>query len=200
MKHWFSVGVIPYFVAVFLSGFVQMGMFILFQRWLSFSFSGPSFFWRSMLLQFSLFVPCVFMVAPASFFSSRFPKGKVMAWSSFGMTLTLVAIAVLFGLDIGWVAFGLMLLYGIFLSIHSPAKLGLLKELFGDRNLVKANAWQSSVAVLGMVAVSFLTISFTPGEDSPIPYEILPYIFLSLSLCGTIFFFFFFRGQILKAY
>lgn len=199
MKHWFSVGVIPYFVAVFLSGFVQMGMFILFQRWLSFSFSGPSFFWRSMLLQFSLFVPCVFMVAPASFFSSRFPKGKVMAWSSFGMTLTLVAIAVLFGLDIGWVAFGLMLLYGIFLSIHSPAKLGLLKELFGDRNLVKANAWQSSVAVLGMVAVSFLTISFTPGEDSPIPYEILPYIFLGLSLCGTIFSFFIKGGNVKRS-
>lgn len=186
MHHWFSRLAIPYFIAVFLSSFVQMGLFILFQRWLSFSYSGPSFFWRSMLLQFSLFVPCVFMVAPASFFSTRFPKGKVMAWSSFGMTLTLIAIAVLFGLDIGWVAFGLMLLYGIFLSIHSPAKLGLLKELFGDENLVKANAWQSFIAILGMVAVSFLTISFTPGEDSPVHYEILPYIFLGLSLLGTI--------------
>ncbi|MBO5949190.1 MAG: MFS transporter [Fibrobacteraceae bacterium] len=196
MQCWFARGAVPYFIAVFLSSFVQMGLFILFQRWLSFSFTGASFFWRSMLLQFSLFVPCIFMVAPASFFSCRFPKGRVMAWSSFGMTLTLVAIAVLFGLDIGWVAFGLMLLFGIFLSIHSPAKLGILKEIFGDENLAKANAWQSFFAILGMVLVSFLTISINPGEDSLLHYEILPYIFLGVSFLGTIFSFFIHGGKI----
>lgn len=195
MELWKAKGAIPFYLVVFFTSFVQMGLFILFQRWLSFSFDGPSFFWRSMLLQFSLFVPHIFMMPVASFFAGRFSKGRVMAWSSVGMTAALIAIAVLFGLDIGWVAFGLMLLYGIFLSIFSPAKLGIIKELFGESRLTNANSWQMVFSILGIMSVSFLTIGFTPDEDATIPYLVLPYVFLGVSVISTIFTFFIPRGR-----
>lgn len=195
MELWKAKGAIPFYLVVFCNTFVQMGLFILFQRWLSFSFEGSAFFWRSMLLQFSLFVPQIFMFPASGYFAGRFSKGRVMAWSSVGMTAALIAIAVLFGLDIGWVAFGLMLLYGIFLSVFSPAKLGVIKELFGEARLTNANSWQMVFSVLGIMTVSCLTIGFTPDEASPIPYLVLPYVFLGISVISTVFCFFIPRGR-----
>lgn len=195
MDLWKAKGAIPFYLVVFCTTFVQMGLFILFQRWLSFSFEGSAFFWRSMLLQFSLFVPQIFMFPASGYFAGRFSKGRVMAWSSVGMTAALIAIAVLFGLDIGWVAFGLMLLYGIFLSVFSPAKLGVIKELFGEARLTNANSWQMVFSVLGIMTVSCLTIGFTPDEASPIPYLVLPYVFLGISVISTVFCFFIPRGR-----
>ena len=53
---------IAYLIFVFCSIFVQMGLFVHFQRWLSFSFEGSAFWWRSMLLQVAIFAPSIFMI------------------------------------------------------------------------------------------------------------------------------------------
>lgn len=190
MELWKAKGAVPYFLSVFMTTFVQMGLFIVFQRWLAFSFEGPAFFWRSMLLQFSFFVPCIFLMAPASYFSCRFRKGRVMAWTSVGMTASLIAIAVLFGLDVGWVAFGLMLLVGIFYAIHNPAKLGILKELFGQQNLTAATALTYSISVLGIIAVSVLTLGVSQEQNSLIKLELVPYVFLGMMVVSTVLSFF----------
>ena len=73
---------IPFLIFAFCSIFVQMGLFVHFQRWLSFSFEGSAFWWRSMLLQVAIFSPAIFMMPAASYFAGRFHKGRVMAWSS----------------------------------------------------------------------------------------------------------------------
>ena len=65
---------------VFCSIFVQMGLFVHFQRWLSFSFEGSAFWWRSMLLQVAIFAPSIFMMPAASYFAGHYRKGRVMAW------------------------------------------------------------------------------------------------------------------------
>ena len=84
------------------------------------------------------------MLAPASYFTNRYPKNKVMAFSALFMTITLVLIATCFTLGFGWVSYGLILLFSIFLAIESPAKLGIQKELFGVKRLTLSNAYQSS--------------------------------------------------------
>ncbi len=199
MRLWKNSGAVPFFLASFCTAFVQMGLFIVFQRWLSFSFVGPSFFWRSMLLQFAIFIPCIFMMPASSYFTSRFRKGRVMAWSSVGMAASLIPIAVLFGLDIGWVAFGLVLLFGIFYAIFTPAKLAVIKEIFGEENLAAANAWQMVFSVLGIAGVSCLTVGALP-EVSPetafvqeinLPgtvfnFSVLPYLFLGVGVLSAV--------------
>ncbi len=102
----------------------------------------------------------------SSYFTSRFRKGRVMAWSSVGMAASLIPIAVLFGLDIGWVAFGLVLLFGIFYAIFTPAKLAIIKEIFGEENLAAANAWQMVSSLPCIASVSCLTVGALP-EVSP---------------------------------
>lgn len=177
---------LPYFISVFSISFVQMGLFIFFQRWLSFSYSGISFLWRSALLQVFLLLPFIFMLAPASYFSNRYPKNKVMAFSALCMTLILVLIATFFTLDLGWVSFSLVLLFSTFLAIESPAKLGIQKELFGVKRLTLSNAYQSSISILGVVAVSFFTIGFSPEETSFFRYDLLPWLFVLMGIVATI--------------
>lgn len=199
MRLWKIAGAVPFFLSSFCTSFVQMGLFIVFQRWLSVSFVGAGFFWRSMLLQFALFIPCIFMMPATSYFTSRYRKGRVMAWSSVGMSVALIPIAVLFGLDIGWVAFGLVLLFGIFYAVFTPAKLAVIKEIFGEENLAAANAWQMVVSVLGIASVSCLTVGSFP-EISPeivfaqninLPgegfnFSLLPYVFLGVCVVSAV--------------
>ena len=133
---------VPLFLLfVFCSIFVQMGLFVHFQRWLSFSFEGSAFWWRSMLLQVAIFSPAIFMMPAASFFAGRYHKGRVMAWSSVGMLASVIAIVVCYVAGAEWVAYGLLGLYGVFLAVLTPAKLGIMKEMVEGEDLVKINSW-----------------------------------------------------------
>lgn len=187
MKLWKCAGAVPYFMSVVCTSFVQMGLFIFFLRWLSFSYEGPAFFWRSMLLQMALFLPAVFMMPLSGYLAGRYHKGKVMAWSSVGMVVSVVTIGILFHQNIPWVAFGLTALYGVFQALYNPAKLGAIKEIFGEQFLTGANAVQVSAYVLGILGVSCLSMGVTPISVDQLPYWVLPYIYAGIAFLGTIF-------------
>ena len=70
--------VIIYLLFVFCSIFVQMGLFVHFQRWLSFSFEGSAFWWRSMLLQVAIFSPAIFMMPVASYLQDT--SARAASW------------------------------------------------------------------------------------------------------------------------
>ncbi len=178
--------VVPYFVLVFCSIFVQMGLFVHFQRWLSFSFEGSAFWWRSMLLQFAIFVPSIFMLPAASYFAGHYHKGRVMAWSSVGMLASVIAVVVCYVAGAEWVAYGLLLLYGIFLSILSPAKLGIMKELVKGEDLVKINSWYMALSVLGTAGAAFFAMGLSGHENSPVSIDLTLWIYLGLSVVTTV--------------
>ena len=62
MKRNTSPGEVPYYIAVFLTSFMQLGLFIHFQRWITFNSEGARFFWLSLLLQFAMFSPSIIMM------------------------------------------------------------------------------------------------------------------------------------------
>jgi acyl-[acyl-carrier-protein]-phospholipid O-acyltransferase/long-chain-fatty-acid--[acyl-carrier-protein] ligase len=178
--------VVPYFILVFCSIFVQMGLFVHFQRWLSFSFEGSAFWWRSMLLQFAIFIPSIFMLPAASYFAGHYHKGRVMAWSSVGMLASVIAVVVCYVAGAEWVAYGLLLLYGIFLSILSPAKLGIMKELVKSEDLVKINSWYMALSVLGTGGAAFFAMGLSGHENSPVSIDLTLWIYLGLSVVTTV--------------
>ena len=171
---------------VFCSIFVQMGLFVHFQRWLSFSFEGSAFWWRSMLLQVAIFAPSIFMMPAASYFAGRFHKGRVMAWSSVGMLASVIAIVVCYVAGAEWVAYGLLGLYGIFLAVLSPAKLGIMKEMVESEDLVKVNSWYMALSVLGTAAAAFFAMGLSGRPDSPVSIDLTLWIYLGLSVVTTI--------------
>lgn len=177
---------IAYLIFVFCSIFVQMGLFVHFQRWLSISFEGSAFWWRSMLLQFAIFAPSIFMLPAASYFAGRFHKGRVMAWSSVGMLASVIAVVVCYVAGAEWVAYGLLGLYGIFLAVLSPAKLGIMKEMVESEDLVKINSWYMALSVLGTAAAAFFAMGLSGRPDSPISIDLTLWIYLGLSVVTTI--------------
>ncbi len=177
---------IPFLLFVFCSIFVQMGLFVHFQRWLSFSFEGSAFWWRSMLLQVAIFSPAIFMMPAASYFAGRFHKGRVMAWSSVGMLAAVIAIVVCYVAGAEWVAYGLLGLYGVFLAVLTPAKLGIMKEMVEAEDLVKINAWYMALSVLGTAGAAFFAMGLSGRPDSPVSIELTLWIYLGLSALSTL--------------
>ena len=177
---------IPFLIFAFCSIFVQMGLFVHFQRWLSFSFEGSAFWWRSMLLQVAIFSPAIFMMPAASYFAGRFHKGRVMAWSSVGMLAAVIAIVVCYVAGAEWVAYGLLGLYGVFLAILTPAKLGIMKEMVEPEDLVKINAWYMALCVLGTAGAAFFAMGLSGRPDSPVSIDLTLWIYLGLSVLSTL--------------
>lgn len=178
---------VPLFLLfVFCSIFVQMGLFVHFQRWLSFSFEGSAFWWRSMLLQVAIFSPAIFMMPAASYFAGHYHKGRVMAWSSVGMLASVIAIVVCYVAGAEWVAYGLLGLYGVFLAVLTPAKLGIMKEMVEGEDLVKINSWYMALSVLGTAAAAFFAMGLSGRPDSPVSIELTLWIYLGLSVVTTV--------------
>ena len=165
---------------------MQLGLFIHFQRWITFNSEGARFFWLSLLLQFAMFSPSIIMMHVASYFAGRFPKSKVMGWTSIGMAISVLLIAFFFGDRLDFGAFAFLFLYGIFLSIFNPAKIGLMKEITDGNDLVKINAKHLIFMALGITIISFLTFDYSPNDSSTISYSLLPFILSAVGLFAAI--------------
>ena len=186
MKRTTYAGAIPYYIVVFLSSFMQLGLFIHFQRWITFNSEGARFFWLSLLLQFAMFSPSIIMMHVASYFAGRYPKGKVMGWTSIGMAISVLLIAFFFGDRLDFGAFALLFLYGVFLSIFNPAKIGIMKEITSGNDLVKINAKHLSFMALGITTISIITFNYSPNDNSIISYTLLPFILSGIGLITAI--------------
>lgn len=158
MKLFKFSGSIPFFIVCFLGAFVQMGIFVHFQTWLSLSYEGSSLLWRSAVLQVAMFAPSIFMMPAASYFVGKLSKSRAMAWSNIGITAALIAISVCYVTGCNWVAYGLVGLYGVFYALHVPARASAMKEIFDDENLSKANAGFIVCYVLGIALAAYLGI------------------------------------------
>ncbi len=162
---WHIKGVFPYYFSIFCVTFLQMGCFVLTQRFLAAEYEGNSFFWACGVLQAIFIFPYLAFLLPASYFSDKFAKKKVMLWSSIVMTIAMIFIALMYTLDFKVAGFIGTFFLASACAIHSPAKYGILKELFGTRNLSDSNALLQIVAVFGLVASSQLMIAGTSFFD-----------------------------------
>ena len=186
MKRTIHPGEIPYYIAVFFSSFMQLGLFIHFQRWITFNSEGGRFFWLSLLLQIAMFSPSIITMHVASYFAGRFPKNSVMGWTSIGMSVSALLIAFFFGDKLGLGAFALLFLYGIFLAIFNPAKIGIMKEISAGNDLVKINARHVTFMALAITIISAITYRYSPENSSNISYTMLPFILSGTGLISAI--------------
>jgi acyl-[acyl-carrier-protein]-phospholipid O-acyltransferase/long-chain-fatty-acid--[acyl-carrier-protein] ligase len=200
---WKIKGTIRYFFAMWMVTFVQMGVFIYIQQMIAGSNRGEiqDFRWESLLLQVFVLTPYVVFAPLASFLSNRFPKQKVLAWTSVIMTAFLIAMAVCATVGVERVAYWLFLGLATGFALHSPAKYGILKEMCTNRYLGYANAFLQIVFLLALVAASGLCLGgvelIRSGfENVPNVNEFLsssialPWILTGFSVFGTILSFF----------
>ena len=196
---WKVKGATRYFLSILATAFVQAGVFIYAQKILAGSFFAQNGqIWQSFMLQIFFIVPYVLMVFFAGFFTNKFSKNKVMAWSSLMMTLFVIAQSVLVTVDYPRIAFWLSIGLSCGFAIHSAAKYAIIKEMFGVRNLSYANAFLQIFGIGGIIAASWLTIVGVNliNLDQLVSYEavrritsksvVIPWILTAASVLGTV--------------
>ncbi|MEE3339211.1 MAG: MFS transporter [Hallerella sp.] len=193
---WKIKGAWPLFLSIFFTNFAVMGHFVFTQKVIATHYVGSQLLFWSALFQSFFLLPFVFMVVPASFFSNRFSKSRVIAWSSVVMTASLIATGVFYTLKFYNLAIFFTLLTASAFAIHSPAKYGVLKEMFGTKLLGYSNAFLQIFTVAALVLAALLV----PGLDSvdatlnsaPTVKQFLrkavawPWVFMAVSLVATV--------------
>ena len=197
---WKVKGSVRYFLSILATVFVQMGVFIYAQKILSGSFTSASTgqTWQTFMLQIFFIAPYVLMIWPAGFFSNRFSKNKVLAWSSLFMTLFVIAQAVLVTCNCPRVAFWLSIGLSSGFAVHSAAKYAIIREMFGVHHLSYANAFLQIFSLIGIIASAWLAIVGVNLIDlnALIRYEavgfiieksvVIPWILTGVSVLGTV--------------
>ena len=197
---WKVKGSVRYFLSILATTFVQMGVFIYAQKILSGSFSNAETgqTWQTFMLQIFFIAPYVLMIWFAGFFTNRFSKNKVLAWSSLLMTAFVIAQAVLVTCNCPRVAFWLSIGLCSGFAVHSAAKYAIIREMFGVHHLSYANAFLQIFSLAGMIAAGWLVIVGVNLIDlnALIRYEavgfiisksvVIPWILTGVSVLGTV--------------
>ena len=196
---WKVKGATRYFLSILATTFVQLGVFIYAQKILAGSFTAADgVTWQTFMLQIFFVAPYVLMVFFAGLFTNRFSKNKVLAWSSLMMTCFVIAQAVLVTCGCVRVAFWLSIGLSCGFAIHSAAKYGILKEMFGVRNLSYANALLQIFGLAGMICASWLVIvgvnlidldalqSYAAVHRITSHSVVIPWLLTGVSVLGTV--------------
>ncbi len=128
-----------------------VGHFIYQQVYIANTFRSDEFIFRSALLQCFFILPLLLSTSLAGFISDRYPKENVIRVTSLILALFIGGAAVSISLGYRETAFYLSIGIGFAYAFQSPAKFGILKEIFGIQKLSFANS-----VIMGISLVSAL--------------------------------------------
>ena len=101
--------------------------------------------WSIPVLQ-EFFVAAYILLSPfVGPIADSFAKGRVMLWAN-GLKL-IGGLGLLLGLN-PFIAYGMV---GVGAAVYSPAKYGILSEMVGPQDLVKANGWMESSTIAAIL-------------------------------------------------
>ncbi len=164
-------GALPFFTAIFLNAFMDLGHKITIQNTVFKLYEGEVQISLIAVVNAMILLPYILLLSPAGFISDRFRKTRVMQFSAWAAVVLCAGITFCYYQGWFWAAFGMTFLMAAQSAIYSPAKLGFIKELFGKNRLGEANGVASALAIVAILAGSF-AFSFTfeawfiEGSDS----------------------------------
>ena len=151
-------GALPFFIAVFLNAFVDLGHKIVIQNTVFKMYDGQEQIVLTAIINGLILLPFIMLFSPAGYASDRYPKTRVMrlsAWAAVGLT---TAITVCYALGWFWVAFAMTFLLAAQSAFYSPAKYGYIKAYFGKEHLAEVNG---IVQAISIVAILLGTVLFS---------------------------------------
>ena len=154
-------GAWPFFTAVFLNAFVDLGHKITVQNTIFKLYSEQTQVIWTAVLNSLILLPFILLMSPAGFISDRFARASVMRASAWLSSTLCALIAVSYFMGWFWVAFSATFLMAAQSAIYSPAKYAFIKELFGKGRLGEANGVVSALSIGAILAGTFaFSISF----------------------------------------
>ena len=169
-------GAWPYFLAVFLNAFVDLGHKIVIQNTIFKFYDGEWQVILTALVNGLILLPFILLLTPAGFISDKYPKNKVIRTSAWVAVLVTCGIVVCYYLGLFWPAFAMTFLLAIQSAFYSPAKFAYIKPLFGKEKLAQANGLVQSVSIIAILTgtlVYSLLFESLYQESANIPSEIL---------------------------
>ncbi|SMF47991.1 acyl-[acyl-carrier-protein]-phospholipid O-acyltransferase / long-chain-fatty-acid--[acyl-carrier-protein] ligase [Alteromonadaceae bacterium Bs31] len=156
-----TLGALPFFIAVFLNAFVDLGHKITVQNTIFKLYSEQSQIVATSILNALILLPFILLLSPAGFISDRFARPRIMraaAWVAVALC-GLVWLSYIKGWF--WLAFSATFLLAAQSAIYSPAKFSFIKELFGKQRLAEANGVVASLSIIAVLTGTFaFSISF----------------------------------------
>ena len=171
----------PAFILIaFINAFVDLGHKIIIQNALFKIYDGDTQILLTAIVNAFVILPFVALFLPAGYFSSKYPKQKVMQISAISSVFLTIAITLCY--FHGWfiAAFLLTLLMGVQSALYSPAKYGFVREVVGKQNLIPGNSWLQAITITailsGIVIFSRLFEAFFPVHGTQTPAEAIRHV------------------------
>jgi acyl-[acyl-carrier-protein]-phospholipid O-acyltransferase/long-chain-fatty-acid--[acyl-carrier-protein] ligase len=149
------IGLFTYLMVVFLNAFVDIGHKIIIQNTIFKTYSGQEQIIFTAIVNALILLPFIMLFTPSGYLADKYPKNTVMklsAWFALAITL-LITLSYYQGWF--WFGFSMTFLLALQSALYSPAKYGFIKELVGERRLVKGNAAVQSITMFSILAATF---------------------------------------------
>ena len=149
-------GALPFFIAVFLNAFVDLGHKIVIQNTIFKLYDEQWQVVLTAILNGLILLPFIMLFVPAGRLSDRYCRVSVMrasAWLAVGLC---AGICLSYYMGWFWLAFGFTFLLAVQSCFYSPAKMGFIKDLFGKARLGEANGVVSSLAIIAILSGTFI--------------------------------------------
>ena len=149
-------GAIPFFIAVFLNAFVDLGHKIIIQNTVFKLYDEQLQVIYTAILNGLILLPFILLLSPAGFLSDTLTKTNVMrkaAWAAVGLCLIIV---ISYYMGWFWLAFAMTFLLAAQSAIYSPAKFGYIKQMFGKERLGEANGVVSALSIIAILTGIFV--------------------------------------------
>lgn len=163
-------GAIPFFMAVFLNAFVDLGHKIIIQNTVFKLHDGPTQVILVAIVNGLILLPFILLLSPAGFLSDKYRKTDVMRLSAWAAVILTLAITLFYYLGWFWPAFAMTFLLAAQSAIYSPAKYGYIRELFGRERLGEGNGVVAALSICailaGIFAFSILFETWYPGDGA----------------------------------
>jgi acyl-[acyl-carrier-protein]-phospholipid O-acyltransferase / long-chain-fatty-acid--[acyl-carrier-protein] ligase len=149
-------GAVPFFLAVFLNAFIDLGHKIAIQNTVFKLYDGPQQIVLTALVNALILLPFILLLSPAGFVSDKYRKTHVMQISAWARVVFTALITVFYYLGWFWAAFAMTFLLAAQSAMYSPAKYGFIKQLFGKERLGEANGVVAALSIVAILAGIFV--------------------------------------------
>ncbi len=155
------IGVIHYVVVIFLNAFTDLGHKIIIQNTIFKVYDGDMQVVLTAVVNALILLPFILVFSPSGFLADRFPKNKIMEYSS--VLAVIITLGITYSYYNGYftLAFIMTFILALQSAIYGPAKYGYIKELVGEKYISAGNAAiqaTTTVAILG--GIIFYTVLF----------------------------------------
>ena len=162
MKKMFAItGVINYLLVIFLNAFTDLGHKIIIQNTIFKIYDGDTQIVLTAIVNALILLPFILMFSPSGFLADRFPKNKIMEYSSIFAVFITLCITYSYYNGHFFTAFGLTFMLAFQSAIYGPAKYGYIKELVGIKYISSGNGAIQAVTTIAILGgILFYTILF----------------------------------------